>query len=398
MLNVLKILSSIPEKWNDDSSLIEFNKINNVKVANFEELILCIGEAIESAININPELCKESITRIYNLTGYGESNLHRLIADIAKKYLIIASRTTSFDDLPVEMKLKIAALLPQIDLKNFYRTCHSNRSIAVDIIIDKANSGTNLSDLEFENVDQAINFSIRHKLRAVNLRGFRQINDFQIQKLTENYPQLYLLSLELSNYHGESLTDVGLAHLAKLQALKNLSLWRCKKITDSGLAHLAKLQALKKLGLWYCKKITDIGLVHLAALQGLESLVVIECEKITNKGLVHLAALPNLQFLMLNGCDKISDDGLASLVGLQRLEVLCLRRCNQIKDNGVMHLAAFQALVLLDLSGCIEITDNGLIHLVRLQALKVLLLNDCKEITDNGLAHLASLPGLQILR
>lgn len=165
---------------------------------------------------------------------------------------------------------------------------------------------------------------------------------------------------------GKSITDVGLAHLAKVPNLCALSL-DGTQVTDTGLAQLAKLVNLQSL-----------------SIDGLQ---------ISDAGLAQLVSLTNLQSLWVTG-SVLTDAGLAILVALKNLRSLSLDR-GQITDAGLTHITKMSALQSLSLNGT-QVTDVGLMQLGRLNSLQELLL-DRTRVTSVGLAHITKLSTLKEL-
>jgi hypothetical protein len=97
------------------------------------------------------------------------------------------------------------------------------------------------------------------------------------------------------NLAGTSVTDAGLAEVAKLTRLEKLHLERTK-IGDEGLEHLAKLEQLQYLNI-YGTNVTDVGLQRLKGLTRLRRLYVWE-SKVTDAGIATLnSALPDLEIV-----------------------------------------------------------------------------------------------------
>jgi hypothetical protein len=106
-------------------------------------------------------------------------------------------------------------------------------------------------------------------------------------------PEIYALNLS-----GTSITDAGLANLAKLTGLVRLHLEKTQ-IGDEGLKHLVGLENLEYLNL-YGTKVTDAGLEHLKGLKNLKKVFIWQtpvtiagCEKL-QKALPEVAVIPDL--------------------------------------------------------------------------------------------------------
>jgi Leucine-rich repeat (LRR) protein len=202
---------------------------------------------------------------------------------------------------------------------------------------------------------------------------------------------LELLSgLEQIDFHyTTSLTDTGLAHLAKLPRLRSLDLSEFD-ITDQGLKHLRGLTRLERLDL-SGTRVTNEGLASMATLTALSSLNLSNTQ-ITSAGLVHLSKLVHLKELQLSA-SQVDDEGLNHLASLHNLKMLSLRYTD-VSDAGLDHLQSLENLNYLDLSGT-RVSDAGLERLGSLSRLEHLSLEET-QVSPQAVARLAdTLPTLQ---
>jgi hypothetical protein len=180
------------------------------------------------------------------------------------------------------------------------------------------------------------------------------------------------------------ITDAGLAHLAGLIYLENLSL-RGTKVTGPGLANLRSMTRLKTLSLSGLP-LNDADLAHIEGLTDLETLD-LSGVPVTDVGLAHLQGLVKLQQLRLNG-SRVTGPGLAHLKGMTRLKNLGLMRTPLLDLSSLPPLPGLQ---LLFLDGT-QVEDSHLASLAKLPALETLGLNQT-GITDAGLANLQGVKG-----
>ncbi|MFN3192086.1 MAG: hypothetical protein ACE361_16360 [Aureliella sp.] len=155
------------------------------------------------------------------------------------------------------------------------------------------------------------------------------------------------------------LTDSGLAHVAKLDKLTELSLVKTR-ITDKGLSRLVALKQLQRLDLSRTA-VTDAGLKHLLQLKDLRALK-LNYTYVSDVGLAHLAKLPHLESLELVGTN-ISSDGILVLRHLESLKTLAINS-TRMSDETLEHLRHFQNLEQVSLSGYRH-SFKGLIRLSR---------------------------------
>ncbi len=201
-----------------------------------------------------------------------------------------------------------------------------------------------------------------------------------------------LVSLDLSGlaFDRAHLSDVGLAQISRLTALKTLTL-KNTGVTDAGLKHLEGLTRLKSLAL-EGTRVSDAGLSHLQRLTALTTLDLTNT-LVTDAGLKHLQGLTQLESLRLNGT-QVTDAGLKLLPVLKKLHVLMLE-WTRVTDAGLKQLQGLPQLDRLWLRGT-RVTDAGMVHLSGLTKLGILDLTSL-PVTDAGLAHLKDLAQLESL-
>jgi hypothetical protein len=236
-------------------------------------------------------------------------------------------------------------------------------------------------------------------LRSLYFQSHRMTN-IDIAHL-ERLTRLEELWLEDSD-----IGDAGLNRLGGLTELHSLSVLSNgdeeSPVTNLGIAHLARLKHLEALEL-SCSEVTDAGLIPLGQMQQLRSLR-LDRTKVTGRGLVHLKGLTELRVLALRETYdsdaelSLTDTGLASLSGLvqlRMLEVTAPGPGNDITDHGLASLKGLAQLQQLSLQGS-KVTDLGLKFLQPLTNLEKLNLSDT-AIGDAGLIHLRALPRLREL-
>ena len=131
------------------------------------------------------------------------------------------------------------------------------------------------------------------------------------------------------------VSDTGLEMLATSARLEELDLSENSLVSDEGFRHLAGMDSMKKLNLWRVS-ITDFGLEHLSGMVQMQSLN-LDNSPVSDAGLVHLAKMQKLSFLHL-GSTQITDAGLDHLAALSSLEDLRVTR-TAVTEEGSMRLA-----------------------------------------------------------
>jgi hypothetical protein len=118
------------------------------------------------------------------------------------------------------------------------------------------------------------------------------------------------------------VTDAGLQGLGELAGLESVTIGVGRQISNAGLAHLNRLQSLKELTL-VGTHVTDEGLKEVAGLSGLRQLCV---SNVSELGLRHLRHMPHLEHLQLRHA-KVTPTGVQELQALRGLKSLTLVRC-----------------------------------------------------------------------
>lgn len=173
--------------------------------------------------------------------------------------------------------------------------------------------------------------------------------------------------LEDINLQRTNITDVSLKTFQGFPALKRLRIVRTN-VTDEGLVHLKGMTQLELLNLKDCIGVSDQGLAHLADLKRMRNLTVWGSQ-VTDEGLKHLAGLTNLKALGLDNT-QVTDEGLQHLVKLTSLTELKMYE-TFITDAGLVALAGMTELSKLQVRGT-GVQDAGLAHLKHLSKLKQL--------------------------
>ena len=162
-----------------------------------------------------------------------------------------------------------------------------------------------------------------------------------------------LKRLDLSNCYFTT-TDAGLAHLATLDNLEELTYYNSNRCSDALLTPLENLAHLKALNLdvapiRFIPTIHDAGIAHLSQLAQLEKLRISNTE-ISDKSMQYLSQMTNLRELELVWT-SISNSGIATLRRFPHLRKLLVSTDTSINDDGLKLLADLTELESLTLSG-----------------------------------------------
>jgi len=195
------------------------------------------------------------------------------------------------------------------------------------------------------------------------------------------------------------MSDVGMAHLAKLPKLREVEI-TSTSVTDAGIAHLAKLRFLESLSLGH-PSLRGLGTSritgeNLAALQSRDRLRVLRIPGggITGRGLAQIGQLSALEELSLPSLN-VELDAYQALAKLDRLKVLDVKGAN-IAGEALAYVGRLHNLRMLDLSHT-PLGSQDLVHLEGLRHLEELELSYSSGVGDEGLRHVAKLSSLKKL-
>lgn len=251
------------------------------------------------------------------------------------------------------------------------------------------------------------------KLRSLNISTSKSISPGGLAHLAD-LPQLEDLSLYHINID-DLLGDEALKVAARIKSLRKLSVNECG-VTDAGMRHLESMTELTELSLGH-NRITEIGLNSLARLKKLRLLelngypsIQSDMSAITDDGLQQLSELQNLEMLGLSGLkvsganlkfpklkelhltgQQVNDAALEKIAAHQNLRVLGLP-FTSVTDRGMEHVARLRDLRRISLAGDF-ITDAGVAHLKGLQRLESIELR-LSKVSDKSLEHLAAIKSL----
>lgn len=214
---------------------------------------------------------------------------------------------------------------------------------------------------------------------------FNELSTRRLSKLQE----LRVLDLRGNMEAGDMTLEV-IADLPKLKALKH----RSTAVTDTGMQHLSRNGTLENL-LIQDFAISNQSGEHLAKLQKLTQLEIFRCQGFGNDGVLALKGL-NLQRLTLRDLPIVDDSALDVLKDLPKLRRFYLHELSGISDGGLKNLASLHALELLDIWSIPQMTDATVDVIATLPNLKELGIRST-AVTDKAIDKLLAMPKLQSL-
>jgi len=233
-------------------------------------------------------------------------------------------------------------------------------------------------------------------LKAISeLKGLQQLtlvqnrfNELSTRRLSK-LQDLRVLDLRGNMEAGDMTLEV-IANLPKLKAFKH----RSTAVSDFGMEHLSRNTTLENL-LIQDFAITNQSGQHLAKLQKLSQLEIFRCQGFGSEGVLALKGL-NLQRLTLRDLPTVDDSALEVLKELPKLRRFYLHEISGISDSGLKNLGSLQALELLDIWSIPQMTDATLDVIATLPNLKELTVRST-AVTDAAIAKLLAMPKLQTL-
>jgi hypothetical protein len=200
-------------------------------------------------------------------------------------------------------------------------------------------------------------------LRALDLRGNMEAGDMSLEVIG-SLPKLTSLK-----HRSTAVTDYGLEQLAKSQTISSLLLQDFVITSESG-NHLAKLNKLTSLEMFRCQ---GFGTEGVLALKGMK-----------------------LNRLTLRDLPNIDDSALEVLKELPALKRLYIHEITSVGDEGFENLAAAKSLEVLDLWSLPKMTDKTVNIIATLPNLKELSIRET-SVSEASVAKILAMPKLQSL-
>ena len=225
------------------------------------------------------------------------------------------------------------------------------------------------------------------KLQRLTLIQNR-FNDLSARRLAK-LEELRALDLRGNMEAGDMALEV-IGSLPKLTALKH----RSTAVTDNGLEQLAKSQTLNSLLLQDFVITSESG-KHLAKLDKLTSLEIFRCQGFGTEGVLALKGM-KINRLTLRDLPNISDPALEVLTELPALKRLYIHEIASVSDEGFKNLQAAKSLEVLDLWSLPKMTDKTVDVIATLPNLKELSIRET-GVSEASVAKILAMPKLQSL-
>ncbi len=295
--------------------------------------------------------------QIYNCRTLNSEMVAKL--NSLKELTALAITNTVIDDAAVETIVKSFPKLIVLDLS-------SNANMSGQVL--KAIS-------ELKDLQQLI--LVQNRFNELGTRRLSKLQDLRVLDLRGNMEA------------GDMTLEV-VAALPKLKALKH----RSTAVSDYGMELLSRNGTIENL-LIQDFAITSQSGPHLAKLQKLSQLEIFRCQGFGSDGVLALKGL-NLQRLTLRDLPTLDDSALDVLKDLPKLKRFYLHEISGVSDSGLKNLESSKALELLDIWSVPQMTDATLDVIAALPNLKELTIRST-AVTDAAIAKLLAMPKLETL-
>lgn len=311
--------------------------------------------------------------QIFNFRGMNDD----LVAHLAglKNLTRLAITNSVITDASVETIARSFPDLKELDLSsNTLMTSSAMRVIAELTGLERLTLiQNNFNDLGTTHLSKLQN------LRALDLRGNMEAGDMTMEVVGQ-LPRLASL-----RHRTTTVTDFGMEALSNSTTLDSL-LIQDFMITSMSGDHLAKLENLTQLEIFRCQGFGSEGVQALAGMK-LTRLTLRDLPMVDDSALQVLTELPDLRRLYLHELASISDFGLENLAALQSLELLDIWEVPQMSDATIDVIANLPNLRQLSIRTT-SVTDAAIDKLLEMPNLESLTFKENGMVTAEGLKKL----------
>ena len=289
----------------------------------------------------------------------------------------LALTNTVIDDDAVETIVKSFPKLIALDLS-------SNANMSSQVL-KSITELTNLQQLtllqnKFNDIGTR-RLSKLQELRVLDLRGNMQAGDMTLETIAG------LPKLKAFKHRSTAVSDNGMAYLSRNVALENLLIQDFGISNQSG-EHLAKLQKLTQLEIFRCPGFGSEGVLALKGLK-LQRLTLRDLATVDDTALEVLNDLPKLRRFYLHEISSVTDSGLKNLTSLKELELLDIWSIPLMTDATVDVIAALPNLKELTIRST-AVSDRSIEKLLAMPKLQSLTFKENGAVTEVGLKKLSS--------
>lgn len=312
--------------------------------------------------------------QIYNCRSLNDEMAAQLSG--LKNLTSLALTNTVINDPTVEMIVKSFPNLTDLDLSS-----NTNMTNGALKVISELSQLQRLSLVQNQFNDLGTRRLPKlENLRSLDLRGNMEAGDMTLEVVSE-LPKLTGLK-----HRSTAVTDFGVEQLCRSKTLDSL-LMQDFVITDQSGPHLAKLDKLTQLEIFRCQGFGTEGVLALKGMN-LARLTLRDLPNVDDRALEVLADLPKLRRLYLHEIASIGDNGLKNLASLTSLEVLDIWSVPQMTNATVEVIAKLPNLKELSIRST-GVTDAAVDTLRGMQSLQSLTFKENGEVTADALQKLA---------
>ena len=322
------------------------------------EIVIQDGSAVTAAdVELFGRLKDLKKLQVFNCRDLNDAMVSELIGLI--KLEALALTNTVITDEAVQTIAKAFPDLTDLDLSsNTNMTTSAMRIIATMTKLQRLTLIQNrFNDLSTRRLAKL------EDLRALDLRGNMEAGDMTLEVIGS------LPKLTAFKHRSTAVTDYGLEQLAKSQTVSSLLLQDFVITSESG-RHLAKLDKLTSLEIFRCQGFGTEGVLALKGMK-INRLTLRDLPNISDPALEVLADLPALKRLYIHEIASVSDEGFKNLAAAKSLEVLDLWSLPKMTDTTVDIIAALPNLKELSIreTGVSEASVAKILAMPKLQSL-----------------------------
>lgn len=339
------------------------------------EIVIQDGSALDSeSLAVFGKLIDLEKLQIYNFRSMNDEMAAQLSG--LKNLTSLALTNSVINDPTVEMIAKSFPQLKELDLSS-----NTNLTNSVLRVICELTQLERLTLVQNRFNDLGTSrLSNLQNLRALDLRGNMEAGDMTLEIIGA------LPKLVAFKHRSTTVTDFGMEYLAQCQTLDSL-LIQDFAITGQTGQHLAKLENLTQLEIFRCQGFGSDGVQALAGMK-LTRLTLRDLPMVDDQAMTVFADLPQLKRLYLHELDSVYDSGLENLAALQSLELLDIWTVPQMTDATVAVIAKLENLKELSIRTT-GVTDAAVDTLLAMPNLQSLTFKDNGMVTAEGLKKLA---------
>ena len=339
------------------------------------EIVISDGSALDTeALALFGKLTDLEKLQIFNFRSMNDEMAAQLSG--LKNLTSLALTNSVINDPTVEMIAKSFPQLKELDLSS-----NTNLTNSVLRVICELTQLERLTLVQNRFNDLGTSrLSNLQNLRALDLRGNMEAGDMTLEIIGA------LPKLVAFKHRSTTVTDFGMEYLAQCQTLDSL-LIQDFAITGQTGQHLAKLENLTQLEIFRCQGFGSDGVQALAGMK-LTRLTLRDLPMVDDQAMTVFADLPQLKRLYLHELDSVYDSGLENLAALQSLELLDIWTVPQMTDATVAVIAKLENLKELSIRTT-GVTDAAVDTLLAMPNLQSLTFKDNGMVTAEGLKKLA---------